>query len=454
MMRGVPRVLSHRRKRLLLGNRSDPSYALSTFTTNDWDFTADNVDDATDTLTVYNANGALMTGASVVFTSEDTFVDAATCTLATDQSTIDNTTGEAVLTAFVLNAAGTPLPGIPAASLSLASTGTGNTITAFDTVTDRNGRFRWTFSSTVSEAKTLTLTAIGIVVTDTVAITVGVAPSITLDFFSDWATQSVPATSLAAQQDTILGTPKWDFIGGSSACEVVDATGLGFPAGMANVVDVPYSPATFSLFRKTGMAIPAVGEHLGYRWYMRCDMPTSDGRVSDWSFHPVQDGQAGSNCNWAFEVDANHGTQWVPWFFLGLAGAIPYPFYGWFAPALDKGKVYRFEILLARTATGTFTFKARIFDESISDVVPLYDESDFSNQSGGTPYTLDDVDGNVPTTGDFPFNDVDNLDGLNGGTNDTYTLTPASPQLRLGYQGGFARAFNQGWIGAYPQGAE
>lgn len=386
-------------------------------------------------------------GSTAASASADTTVSASQSDVSAFPTVILNDgTARATITVTLRNAAGSPLSG---KSVTLSATGTGNTLTQPGSVTDSNGQCTGSIVSTVAAAKTISAASEAITVTDTATVTV--SASVDLDFQSDWSTQSVPATSLAAQQDTD-GVAKWDTIGGSSASEVVSATGLGFPAGMANVIHVPYSPATNSVIRKTGMAIPAVGEEIAYRWYFRCDMPTSDARVSDWSFHPIQDGQAGGNCNWAFEVSANNGASWEPWFYLGAPGAIPYPYYGWFAPMLSKGTTYRFEAKIARVSTTNFTFLARIFDETVSTTVPLYDEADFSNQSVGSPFTLATVPGNVPTTGDFPFNNVNNLDGLNCGTNDTYTLTPADPKLWLGYEGGFARAMNQGWIGAYVPG--
>lgn len=168
----VPRALAAHLQQRAASGGSTPSYAQSTFTNNDWDLTADLVDDATLTLTVRDSSGAPIPSQAVAIARLRTFVSAAQSTVETSVSVIAATTGEAIISAYLKNADGTPLPGIPAASLVLASTGTGNTITAVDTVSDRNGRFQWTFSSTMSEAKTLSLTALGLAITDTAAVTV------------------------------------------------------------------------------------------------------------------------------------------------------------------------------------------------------------------------------------------------------------------------------------------
>lgn len=89
-----------------------------------------------------------------------------------DVAEVADTTGTATISFTLKNVAGVVMVGVPLAFLSLASTGSNNTITAIDSVSDANGRFQWSFSSTTAEAKTLTLTAYGIAVSDTVALTV------------------------------------------------------------------------------------------------------------------------------------------------------------------------------------------------------------------------------------------------------------------------------------------
>ena len=65
------------------------------------------------------------------------------------------------VTAVLVNTDGNPMAGLSVDELSLASDGTGNTLTPIGTATDRNGEFEWTLASTVAATKTLTLTALG-----------------------------------------------------------------------------------------------------------------------------------------------------------------------------------------------------------------------------------------------------------------------------------------------------
>lgn len=274
---------------------------------------------------------------------------------------------------------------------------------------------------------------------------VGIPSGGSLLFFSDH--RHALGSSANAQQDGNVGgspAPKWNFKGDSSACEVLASTGLDFPS--ARCLRVPYSPATFSLIRTTQLPVLAVGVRRTYRWYIRCTMPESDARVPDWNFHPIQDGFAGSNCNWAFEMNTNQGANWLPWFLVG--NGLPDGYGRWFMPLLPKQQTYRFEWQLYRNAIGTFQADCDVFNSAGAQVA---DSADFVNQA--TPaYSLVTVRGNVPTTGDFPWTDVNNTNGLNAGANDTYTISPADPALTQSYQGGFAVADNipGRLIGAYP----
>lgn len=374
----------------------------------------------------------------------DTTVSASQSTVTASPSTILNDgVATATVTVTARNAAGTVLSG---KTPTIAATGSSNTLVQPGT-TDVNGEATGTIASTTAESKTVSATIDGVSITDTATVTT--AATLSPVFFSDWETQSPGATD-AIVQDTV-GAAKWDFIGGSSELEVVNAASAGVDTGCptTNCLKVPYSPASFSLIRKTGMSIPDVGHTRTYRWYFRCDMPTSDSRVTDWSIHPVQDGQAGSNCNWVAEYNMNHGTQFLSWYYIGGGGASSpaYPNYAWDGPLLDKGVWYRFEAVLHRTGTNTMLFYPYVF---AADGTEVANPSDYVNASA--TLTLATAEGNIPTTGDFPFNNVANLDGLNAGTNDTYTLSPASPQLLTGYQAAFAvvdDAGGTGLIGPY-----
>lgn len=281
-------------------------------------------------------------------------------------------------------------------------------------------------------------------------------PGGSLLWFTDWRTAL--GTSAAAQQDGSGGSEKLDFRGGATnTLEVIESTGLDFPS--PNCLKVPFNQAAFNLVRTTQLPVLGVGVRRTFRWYYRCSMPVSDARMAepfppgpnnDWNYHPIQDGFAGSNCNWAFETNTNEGSNWLPWFFLGNGSTVPDGYQRWFMPLLPKDATYRFELQVYRNATGTFQLDCDVFNSSD---VQVADSADFTNEGAGvTLYSLVSVRGNVPTHGDFPFNDVNNTNGLNLGTNDTYTLSVADPIIIQCHQAAVAVAddYPGGLIGPYP----
>ena len=89
-------------------------------------------------------------------------LDLAASTLTTSGIGIaDDGVESAPVFATLINTDGKPMAGLAAARLSLTSNGSGNTITPISTVTDQDGVFEWSFTSTVAATKTLTLTALG-----------------------------------------------------------------------------------------------------------------------------------------------------------------------------------------------------------------------------------------------------------------------------------------------------
>src|SRR3989304_4472700 len=96
---------------------------------------------------------------------------------------------------------------------------------------------------------------------------------------------------------------KWDITGGSGL-SVISSSGLDFLT--TNVLEIKPLEATtgYAFLRKTGMAVPSIGESRYYRWYSR--MVATDG-LSDTETHPHQDGNAIGDSNWLFHVFHNSG---------------------------------------------------------------------------------------------------------------------------------------------------
>jgi hypothetical protein len=243
-------------------------------------------------------------------------------------------------------------------------------------------------------------------------------------FQSDWSTAT--GTSASAQSDG----GKWETV--ATGLTVVANPGtLGFPATMANLLDVPWNGA-FAFCRTESLGVPSVGVTRYYRWYFRLEIP--DG-VADAETHPVQDGYTAADVNWMFKAWHNlaGAGQWrIDFEFL----VNDYPFQRWAAinTYLNKNQTYRIEYALERTGATTQKSDIRVYDSSNALVL---DASDFFREDS-VEVTLLSADHT------FTFRNVNALVGLNAGSNDG-----GAEVGRYAYQGGFAVCDDQGWIGAY-----
>lgn len=415
-----------------------PSYAHSTLTPASATGTADGATTNLHTLTLYDSNGVLLPNRAVTFTTELTAVSASESSLTDDAAEIETTTGELNLTLTVRDANGVELPNIQPARIVYSSTGTGNTF-GTPTATDRNGRSTCTFSSTVAEAKTISVTVDGVLVTQTAAVTVTGAPGPpALIWFSRFDNIG---TNQAARQDGGPGTYKWDTAGGQ--LEVIANPGtLGFPATLPNILRVPwYVVSGNSILGKGGIYGPsfptmAVGATRYFRYYFRLEQPDS---TADLQTHPIQDGHAGSQTNWTHEVRNDVGAgvwQFGHDFWDGVSPnhTFTYP------TPLDKQTTYRIEMALTLVTAGTFTFQTRIYDEAISTTVPIVTGADLRNADDSLSMDEFMASGTVPVNNAGSLNDF--IAGVNDNSND---IAEAG---NYAYQGAFAVS-DVGWIGEY-----
>lgn len=113
----------------------------------------------------------------------DTTVSASQSIVACSPSTILND-GVAVttITVTICNAAGVPLSG---KAVTLAATGSNNTLVQPSSVTNGSGQTTGTLASTTAEAKTITATSEAIAITDTAVATFAASADL---FASDWST--------------------------------------------------------------------------------------------------------------------------------------------------------------------------------------------------------------------------------------------------------------------------
>jgi acid phosphatase type 7 len=179
-------------------------------------------------------NGTALTGtATVTVTSGGVSVTLSTVAVSPASITAGN--GAATITVTAKDAAGNPISG---ATVLLAATGSGNTLTQPAAATDANGVATGALSSTVAEGKTVSATVNGAALTQTASVT-------------------VTAGAVAAAQSAVATTPGIIVIGGQPATITVtarDANGnpvsgatVGLAAtGSGNTLAQPVGPTNAS----------------------------------------------------------------------------------------------------------------------------------------------------------------------------------------------------------------
>jgi hypothetical protein len=152
---------------------------------------ADGIEEAEILATARNAAGTPLEGLDVVLAAEVVEVDAAESTAASDHDEIpDDGSVAANILITVLDSEGRPIAGMPVDGVvTIAVSGSNNTITQPTGVTNALGQTTGFFTSTTAEVKTVTPTANGVVITQQPTVTVTGAPAEgTVLFSSDWGT--------------------------------------------------------------------------------------------------------------------------------------------------------------------------------------------------------------------------------------------------------------------------
>ena len=436
MSPAVLAAVARRRRRSLLLVRALPSYALSSLTAASATGTADGVTGNVLTLTLYDTNGVLMPGRAVTITTELTAVSAGQSTLVDDAAEIATTTGTLNLILVCKDANGVGLPNIQSARIVYASTGTGNTF-GTPSVTDKNGQSLCTFSSTVAEAKTISVTVDGVLVTQTASVTVTGTPGLpTMDWFSDFS--HATGDGADARGDGASGSRKWDtFIGNVNVTVVVASTGLDFPTTNTMKVTAIDTGGDAGL-RKVGLTVPGIGETQYRRVYFRV-AGTASAAVLDTETHPIQDGSSAGQINhgwWIYHSTGGAGKWTLQHNVAALNG---FPNYQWrLDTVLDHDTTYRLESAVTRIDATTFTLALRVYNTAGT---LLYDSSSFRNATSSTDLAT------YMASNTFTFFNVANLGGQNGGSNGV-DFTDWHPSMIYSYQSGFAVSRDD-WCGAY-----
>ncbi|KND49026.1 MAG: hypothetical protein AB200_01180 [Parcubacteria bacterium C7867-005] len=219
-------------------------------------------------------------------------------------------------------------------------------------------------------------------------------------FLSDWS------NSTGTGQSAVGDGGKWSILGNVN--EVIENEGLGLPIRVENVLRIP--GATGGTNRKSGMPPMTVGVARNYRLYFRNDMPFP---TSDTQTHPFQDGNAGSQINWAVifhnTVSANQiKIGFTP--YTQSSGCTTY----WYGPNLNKGTWYLLDWQIIYRTTTTLNAYIRVSDASGN---VLYDSDDFVPEAYCGSSSLATFNSNNTFTAN-PGGGISRSDGLNIGTND------------------------------------
>jgi hypothetical protein len=256
---------------------------------------------------------------------------------------------------------------------------------------------------------------------------------------------------------------KWPILGGIGHA-AVDPAGLGFPANAPGVFEVnahwrSVSATWACIWRKTDLPVLAVGDTRYGRFYVRMDF---DERLTGNGDHPWQDGNAQGDANnfigvhystGVNGVDGNPGHWQIGVSILQAGSTIAFDRGPW----LELGKVYRVENKIHCIDASTYTYKIRVYDETVSTTVPIYDSADFPRTGGGD--NLEDSD-------PFTWKDRSETAGANAGENDFEMgpspegngdwWTSSDEDFKYGNQGLFAWIDNQTysgddtlWVGPY-----
>ncbi len=213
--------------------RSGPTASTSDLVSGTFAPTANGIATAALTYTARTAAAVGLASRSVTYDFYYTTVGALSTVTASPESIADTGLAASTITITLLDATGQPLVGVPSASVVVAVSGSGNTVTQPTAPTNSAGVTTASFTSLGAGEKVVSVTACGALLADTASVTVtgeeesGDASSL---FASDWSTAT-------GQSEAALGDGgTWSAI-------------YGFPENTAltlNVVTSASTPAAFS----------------------------------------------------------------------------------------------------------------------------------------------------------------------------------------------------------------
>ena len=407
--------------------------------------------------TMRDASGAVLTNRDVTWNSTSAAVASVSATGMVNALTAGSTniraTSEGVTATMPMTVTTSSSGSVASITVSLgaASIGVGAAVQATATLRDAAGNVltgrtvTWASSNTnvatVSSSGVVTGVAAGtaqITATNTVSGSANVtvtAPSggaVPLVFASDFS------TGLGNSQAAITDASKpihWnDWHPDADQLYVVSAAGLGFPAGVNNVLRTRYMGYNSADVKTLSQwPEPVTGGSMYFRIYYRLDIPNSYGNLPSGGHHPIEPMPGACPFQWEYRIGTyTDGT--MDW-------KVSLPT-GDYVQRLNKFQTYRFEwAFKSRTSAGAYKFEIRVYDASGTQVAS---NSTFHRMNSTITLGQDNPD--VPMGSDC----IRSLTiGSNGPTGwETVGTTAADA---FSYHSGVAMS-QVGWIGAYVAG--
>ena len=273
--------------------------------------------------------------------------------------------------------------------------------------------------------------------TTSTANTIGNGDQPPLVFASDWS------TAAGNGANAVFDGGKWDnsVDGGGPAdrMTVVSASGLGFPAGMSNVLRILYrnnDNEYWNVNVEDGWTLPPIGGSLYFRLYFRHDVAGATGG----QLHTVQTGPPG-NCPFTAELQFEKvSTTGIDFYISNYGGSSSSSNGHDWTVRLAKNTTYRIEEQYVRTGTNAWKPHARLYD---ANNTLLFDDDDFDDTYTGV--TMAQFTGNITSGTDCFRNKMIGNPGDGGGRGSS---DAAHQHI---YYGGFAVS-HDGWIGPYVPG--
>lgn len=286
---------------LLLAVGETPDATQSTLTGDAGTFTANGTDNITFTYTPADESGTTLTNQAWTATVERVLLSAGNSTVSPSPATIANDGVESVdLTVYVEDADGYPAPNV---AVTLASTGTGNTITQPASRTNAAGVATGSMVSTVAEAKTITATVNGLAITDTATVTVSGTGGLTWGYdpvansFTNIVNReySTLATSngdrgTGTYPDKTGGSEGWDGTESSNPTTLTLVTDATAPLSPSSVIRAEYTAGTVTAGTTyspgTHQTLPFTGSGHGSRTDTEIYYRGAFKLSSNWQEHP------------------------------------------------------------------------------------------------------------------------------------------------------------------------